>query len=218
MLVTLFILQICRVVFVCNPAYGAVTAGGTGAVNLACPQQVSVTQGYDYNSKTTPYMMQYNFSVQRDLGGGNIFTIGYVGSQGRHLWAQHDLNAPIPNTPATGVAPGSPCGLLACLSGTRIVTNPRPNPAGVSFLVYFQPVGTSNYNSLQTSFNHRFSKNFQSQVSYTWGKSMDQVSNSIGLEAGQGQSGTGASNPYSRAYDYGRSTLDRKSTRLNSSH
>ena len=36
------------------------------------------------------------------------------------------------------------------------------------------------------------------------------MSNSIGLEAGQGQSGTGASNPYSRAYDYGRSTFDRR--------
>jgi hypothetical protein len=46
-------------------------------------------------------------------------------------------------------------------------------------------------------------------VSYTWSKSLDQVSNSIGLEAGQGQSGTGASNPYSRAYDYGRATFDR---------
>jgi hypothetical protein len=194
---------------VCTPAYGPVTPGGNGAANLACPQQVSITQGYWYKSKTSPYMMQYNLSLQREIGDGNVVTIGYVGSQGRHLWAQHDLNAPLPNTPAAGVPANSPCGLLACLTGGRIVTNTRPNLQGVSFLVYFQPVGTSNYNSLQASFNHRFSHNFQTQVSYTWSKSLDQVSNSIGLEAGQGQSGTGASNPYSRAYDYGRSTFDR---------
>lgn len=194
---------------VCTPAYGPVTAGGNGAANLACPQQVSITQGYWYKSQDTPYMMQYNLSIQHDVGGNNIVSIGYVGSQGRHLWAQHDLNAPLPNTPAAGVPANSPCGLLACSTAGRIVTNTRPNPQGVSFLVYFQPVGTSNYNSLLASFNHRFSHNFQTQVSYTWSKSLDQVSNSIGLEAGQGQSGTGASNPYSRAYDYGRATFDR---------
>src|SRR5205823_1549575 len=183
--------------------------GGSGAANLACPQQVSITQGYWYKSANTPYMMQYNLSIQRDVGDGNVVTLAYVGSQGRHLWAQHDLNAPLPNTPAAGVPANSQCGLLACLTGGRIVTNTRPNLQGVSFLVYFQPVGTSNYNSLQASFNHRFSHSFQTQVSYTWSKSLDEVSNSIGLEAGQGQSGTGASNPYSRAYDYGRSTFDR---------
>jgi hypothetical protein len=193
----------------CTPSYGPVTPGGSGAVNLACPQQVSITQGYWYKANTTPYMMQYNFSLQRELGSGNVLTVAYVGSQGRHLWAQHDLNAPLPNTPAAGLAPGSPCGLLACLSAGRIVSNPRPNTRGVGWLVYFQPVGTSNYNSLQASFNHRFSHSFQTQVSYTWSKSLDEVSNSIGLEAGQAQSGTGGSNPYSRAYDYGRSTFDR---------
>jgi hypothetical protein len=193
---------------VCTPAYGPVTPGGNGAANLACPQQVSITQGYWYKSKNTPYMTQYNLSIQREVGG-NVVTLGYVGSQGRHLWAQHDLNAPLPYTPAAGVPAGSQCGALACFTGGRIVTNTRPNLQGVSFLVYFQPVGTSNYNSLQASFNHRFSRNFQTQVSYTWSKSLDQVSNSVGLEAGQGQSGTGASNPYSRAYDYGRSTFDR---------
>jgi len=202
----------------CSPVFGAVTPGSPGAVNLTCPQQalgVSITQGYDYNAKTTPYMMQYNFSVQHEFGSGNVITLGYVGSEGRHLWVQHDLNPPLPNTPAATVPPGSPCGLLACLAtipgrGPTVTTNRRPNPAGVTFLVYFQPVGTSNYNSLQASFNHRFSKNFQAQLSYTWGKSLDEVSNSIGLEAGQGQSGTGASNPYNRLYDYGPSTFDRR--------
>ena len=193
---------------ICAPVFGPVTPGGSGAGNLKCPQQVSNSQGYWYPTDSTPYMMQYNFSIQREIGTGNVVTLGYVGSQGRHLWTQHDLNAPLANTPTAGVPPGSPCGLLACLEGPRVVSNPRPN-ATAGYLVYFQPVGTSNYNSLQASFNHRFSKNFQTQLSYTFGKSLDEVSNSIGLEAGQGQSGTGASNPYDRNYDYGRSTFDR---------
>jgi hypothetical protein len=195
---------------ICVPVFGPVTPGGSGAGNLKCPQQVSNSQGYWYLSDTTPYMMQYNFSVQRQVTASSVVALTYVGSQGRHLWAQHDLNAPHPNTPAAGIAPGSPCGLLACLSAGRVVNNPRLNNLGVGYLVYFQPVGTSNYNSFQASFTHRYSRNFQTQLSYTFGKSLDEVSNSIGLEAGQGQSGTGASNPYSRKYDYGRSTFDRR--------
>jgi len=195
---------------ICTPVFGPVTPGGSGAGNLKCPQQVSNTQGYWYPSDTTPYMMQYNFSVQREIGTGNVVTLAYVGSEGRHLWDQHDLNPPLPNTPAAGLPPGAPCGLLACLAGPRIVNNPRLNHFVVGYLVYFQPVGTSNYNSLQASFNHRFSHNLQTQLSYTFGKSLDEVSNSIGLEAGQAQSGTGASNPYNRNYDYGRSTFDRR--------
>ena len=65
--------------------FGSVTPGGSGAGNLKCPQQVSNSQGYWYPSQSTPHMMQYNFSIQHDLGMGNVVTLGYVGSQGRHL-------------------------------------------------------------------------------------------------------------------------------------
>jgi hypothetical protein len=193
---------------ICVPAFGPVTPGGSGASNLNCPQEISNTQGYDYATNATPYMMQYNFSIQREIGMGNVITLGYVGSEGRHLWYTSELNPPLPNTPTPGVPPGAPCGLLACAIGSFIATNPRVNPTA-GYLDYYQPVGTSNYNSLQASFNHRFSHNLQTQLSYTFSKSLDEASNSIGLEAGLGQADT-SSNPYSRNYDYGPSTFSRK--------
>ena len=40
----------------------------------------------------TQYSAQYNLSIQRQIGKGTVFQIGYVGSQGHRLLATHDLN------------------------------------------------------------------------------------------------------------------------------
>ena len=66
-----------------------------------------------------------------------------------------------------------------------------------------QTNGKSSYNSLQTNVVHRFSHNFQAQVAYTWGHSIDDGSASSGLETGGG----GRSNPYNFASDRGNSTF-----------
>ena len=39
------------------------------------------------------YSDQYNFTIQRQIGRDMIFQIGYVGTQGHHLLASHDLDA-----------------------------------------------------------------------------------------------------------------------------
>ncbi len=40
----------------------------------------------------TQYTAQYNLTIQRELGAGTKFQIGYVGSQGHRLLITHDLN------------------------------------------------------------------------------------------------------------------------------
>jgi Carboxypeptidase regulatory-like domain len=40
----------------------------------------------------TQYAEQYNFTIQRQLPGDTLLQIGYVGSQGHRLMANHDLN------------------------------------------------------------------------------------------------------------------------------
>ena len=44
---------------------------------------------------TSPYMMQYNLTVQRQLLRGTVFNIGYNGSTGVHLFAWIDANPPL---------------------------------------------------------------------------------------------------------------------------
>ncbi len=74
----------------------------------------AVFAGLDYNTKHAPYVMQYNLTIQRQITAGTVFTIGYNGSAGVHLFSEHDANPMLYQSEAT-FANGSP--------------NPAYNPA-----------------------------------------------------------------------------------------
>ena len=47
----------------------------------------------------TPYMQQWNFNVERSLGGDRMLEVGYVGSKGTGLLiGARDINQPAPPT------------------------------------------------------------------------------------------------------------------------
>ena len=64
----------------------------------------------------TPYMENYNLNIQQQLGSKAVLQVGYVGSQGHHLWRFFDINQPSAATvnacdlglldPATGCVAG----------------------------------------------------------------------------------------------------------------
>lgn len=153
-------------------------------------------QGLYYNAGSTPYVMQYNLTVQRDLGRGMILQVGYVGSGSRHLLLTSEFNPPALINGRFGTQ--NPVGLT--VPNTRLNTN-------FNSLSERNTVGISNYNALIASVNRRFANRFQTQVSYTYSKSMDNGS------AGQGAENIGGAqpieNPYNAAQDYARSTFDR---------
>ncbi len=49
--------------------------------------------GFDRNIKT-PYMENYNLNFQQQIASKMVLQIGYVGSQGHHLWRFFDLSQP----------------------------------------------------------------------------------------------------------------------------
>lgn len=163
---------------------------------------VSTGQGVCYCVSKTPYMMQYNFNMQRDMGADFLLTLGYVGSVGRDLLGINDLNPP---TLAPGTTIQNP--VFAKLVNGRIVTNPRINPIFAS-LDTDTSFGRSNYNSLQASLNHRMVHSLQTQISYTWSKAMDNTSGTTNLEFG-GSSNQNPQNPYLPNLEYARSAYDR---------
>jgi hypothetical protein len=189
--------------------YGCVTAGCAGAGNITGAAAPSTSNDTSYQTDTTPYMMQYNLNVQRELPGSWILTIGYVGSQGRHLFLGKDLNAPANTGTAANPVTAT---LLVNANGTgTIVPNPRPNTT-ISYFTNTRPVSNSNYNSLQASMNHRFAHGLQTQVSYTYSKSLDLTSEADGTEI-QSALGTGtpnSSDPYNQRADYGPSIFDKR--------
>jgi outer membrane receptor protein involved in Fe transport len=190
--------------------YGCVTSGCPGAGNITGAAAPADANGTSYQTDSTPYMMQYNLSIQRELPGSWILTVGYVGSQGRHLFDAKDLNAPI----NTGPSAQNPvlAHLVVNANGTgTIVPNPRPNPT-LSYYYWAQAGYNSNYNALQTSLNHRFAHGLQTQVSYTYSKSLDLESSADGTETQPNfYNGYNAvENPYNPAADYGPSIFNKK--------
>jgi hypothetical protein len=113
-----------------------------------------------------PRVMNFSFTVQRDIGFNTIVDAGYAGSLGRNLLWQRNLNAipfgtnflPSSNDPTTN-RPLPPNFL-------------RPYP-GWGNINIREPGASSNYHSLQLSANRRFSRRLQFGASYTWSKSLD---------------------------------------------
>ena len=107
------------------------------------------------------YTFNYNFNIERSLGPKTIFTIGYVGSQSRKLLVNHDINQ---------AALGSTAAGTSAQNATRPYGAQFPNYGTINEVA---SIGTSNYNSLQTTFKTAGWHSLSSQFSYTWAHGLD---------------------------------------------
>jgi hypothetical protein len=107
-----------------------------------------------------PYIFNYNLQIEKSLGSAAIFQIGYVGSSAHKLSVMQNIN----QVPLTG--------------GPRPFAAEYPAFGDINQL---NSVGNSNYNSLQTTFKLRSWHGLTSQVSYTWGHELDEVSEYRGV-------------------------------------
>ena len=130
---------------------------------LLFPQNVD---GMDFSGYSAN-VMNYSFSVQRNVGMGTVVDIAYVGSLGRHLLWTRNLNS-IPfgsnfdpkNADPTNTRVPLPDVFLRPYMGYRNIT-------------FSEPASSSNYHSLQVSANRRFARGLQFGVAWTWSKAMD---------------------------------------------
>jgi hypothetical protein len=108
----------------------------------------------------TPYVYQYNLSVQRELMRNTTLEVSYIGSDSHKLTGLKDANPYVRST------------------GSRLFNTAAPG--GFSYLAEFDNVGQANYNSLAVGLTGRFHETkaggLQYQISYTHGKSMDNTS------------------------------------------
>lgn len=139
----------------------------------------------------TPYQMQWNINLQREIMPSTVATIAYVGSHNLHMFTQLDFNPPS----------------STIVNGRQTFALPRLSTK-YGALVFANAVASSRYHGLQMSLNRRFSNNWQTQVSYTFSKSMDNSSGTYGLDgAGMNNNGT---NPTNLNGDWGPSNFNRK--------
>lgn len=161
-------------------------------------QATAARKAQDPNQRTT-YIQQWNFGVQRELAGDLVLDAAYVGNRGTKLAAFRNLNQlAVSFNPATG-AP---------------VAGPRPlADAGLNGNIQLlENRGISNYHSLQTRLEKRFSQGLSALVSYTWGKaltnSVDHLSTSAlvnGVDVGVYKE---PQNPLDRRSEYGLAEFD----------
>jgi hypothetical protein len=104
----------------------------------------------------TPYAEQFNVTLQRELVSSLVWNVGYVGTLSRKgpLVAEIDQAPPGPGT----------------VQPRRYYYNLLP---GVSSIQEMYTANNSDYHSLQTSLEHRFSKGFNLITNYTWGHGID---------------------------------------------
>jgi hypothetical protein len=115
-----------------------------------------------------PTVYNWSFGVQQDIGFGTVLDVAYVGNVGRHLLQRRSLNALPYGTRFQASA-------IDTTTGSPLPDNfLRPNP-GYADILYAEFASTSNYHSLQTSVNKRFSKNLTFGTAWTWSKSMGMV-------------------------------------------
>jgi hypothetical protein len=138
----------------------------------------------------SPYVMQYNLTVQRQLTAGSVLTVGYTGERGVHLPRLVDGNQALPTILADGsyfFAPNSP------------VQN--PNFTGIR---YKKTDGMSYYNALLVMYEQRLMKRLLLRANYTFSRNIDTGS----LEITQGTDNDLPQNPYSLAAERGLSNYD----------
>ena len=128
----------------------------------------------------TPYMQQWHLSVEHQLPANSVFTLTYAGSRGTKLYTFFNGNqaAPDPN-PNDATAPRRPVSATVIGSPAPCsLANPQYcSPVFDTGIDWFRSSGSSNYNSLQASFEKRFAKGLQFQASYTYAHSLDIASN-----------------------------------------
>lgn len=198
------------------PPYSLVTirgANATGAVignalpfSQLPPSQsvpgIAVSQsqqlGWNRFNTKTPYMVQWNVSLQRELAAQMVTTIAYVGSRGRNNYGARNANPPIA-TPNADYNYGLQFGSG---TGTTLIENPLVNP-NFGPMILAENISFSNYKSMQLGLVRRLSNGWQSQLSYTWSKCQDTGSGSWGLDRG-----TNFQNPYDPDSDLGRCAFD----------
>jgi Carboxypeptidase regulatory-like domain/TonB-dependent Receptor Plug Domain/TonB dependent receptor len=102
-----------------------------------------------------PYIQNWFFSLQRELGWNTLLEVSYNGNHSLNLPIIGDYNQAAPN------APGGTLGVQA--------REPIPTFGPITWV---DPAGDNDYNGLSARLEHRFSNGLYLLNSFTWGKAL----------------------------------------------
>jgi hypothetical protein len=140
------------------PAIPAVVNLSNPAFSVNPPPQLT----FPSPNLATPYSLQYNLTVQRQIVNNLVLETAYVGKLGRKLLTDISVNPAL-------YAPGA----------TVANENSRVPYKGFGNLTMMGTFANSEYNALQVRVMKRLSRSFTVQGAYTFSKAMDQSSSSV---------------------------------------
>lgn len=126
------------------------------------------------NPFMVPRTSQYSLSIQRELFRNAVLEVAYVGTQGRNLLHQVNINQPVPGARAALTASLRATGALTA-SQFAAVNAVRPF-LGYGAINDRRTEAESNYNSMQVTFNKRMFDGLAYGAVYTWSKNMTTAS------------------------------------------
>ncbi|WP_420239659.1 carboxypeptidase regulatory-like domain-containing protein [Telmatobacter bradus] len=129
-------------------------------------------------NNVTPRYVSYNLNIESQLAHSVAFELGYVGSQGRHLYRFRDLNQ-VDNVQGSN---------YKCANGNSVqyggqcfstYTDGSLGTLTLSYLNQIETSALSNYNSLQSTLKIQNWHGLTSTLNYTWAHSIDTASDGM---------------------------------------
>lgn len=177
-----------------NPADHA-QQGTTNVLNGAIAQVLNEIRSSFPNAITAtlpsrnlemPMAHHFDFLFEQQLNSNLTFSIGYIGTRGQNLlrFITPNNGSSLTNVPIEIRTSWDPDdrNLSTVLAASAVSLSPnRPNERSSNSVNIFKTNASSNYNSLQTQLRGRFSRKFDFQISYTYSKATDDVSDVFDL-------------------------------------
>lgn len=133
-----------------------------GLVDPANFDPLKSTISYLIKDTRTGYVQSWFLSIQRQLGQQMVFDIAYIGNRSQKLLLFGDFNQARPNNPGETVP----------------LQQRRPIPTFAAISTGF-PAGWSTYHAMQVKFERRATTGLFLLNSFTWSKSLDNVSQAL---------------------------------------
>jgi carboxypeptidase family protein/TonB-dependent receptor-like protein len=182
---------------------GVVYGGGLNANGMLDPTlpngcTFGEVQAIDQHLRT-PYVEQWNATLQYELANNWLIELSYAGNQGHRLSFTNDPNR------ITGALPtGDPKCIIPILRPNCLLAEPF-----LGTLDYLSTTGFSNYNGGSIQLKKQFSHGYLLQASYTYGKVLNlQDDANAGDFIGSGTAYNGTQDAAKPRLDYGRSSFD----------
>lgn len=161
---------------------------------------------------TLPYTQDWDLNLQRSFGSDWLFELGYVGTKGTHLPRFIEAN---PAVFVPGTVNGQPISNSSNADQRRLYSGctlaDSPSSCQFSSTGEIAGIANSSYNALETSLHKRFGHGLAFLASYTWSKTIDDVS-SLNITGSAAKPVAGendlAQDPFNLAAERGLSLFD----------